>query len=69
MKGKYIIPKVNHIYRNKNGSCYRCVEVTEEYSVFISVVSGWTMRVHGVQLYKDGSITGDYSEGGHFVRV
>ena len=69
MKGKLFIPTVNRVYRNKNGSSYRCVESSPERTVFINILSGWILNAHEVRMYDDGKIDWDYSEGGHFVRT
>ena len=35
----------------------------------INEKSGWTITVHNVRMYDDGSIEWDYSTGGHFLPV
>lgn len=32
-----------------------------------STVTGWTMVVHGINIYEDGSIDWDFSTGGHWT--
>ncbi len=69
MNGKLIIPKINKVYRNKNGSSYKCIEASSEKSVFVNVLSGWMLNAHEVRIYEDGKIDWDWSEGGHFVGI
>lgn len=69
MKSKLFIPKENKVYRNLNGSSYKCIESSSEGTVFVNILSGWMFTAHEVRVYEDGRIDWDYSEGGHFVRL
>lgn len=66
MEGKYITPIPGKIYKNKHVATFYCETATCAGAVMKSVESGWTMLVHGVQQYEDGTIEWDYSTGGYF---
>lgn len=39
-----------------------------EYTAMVrSTITGWTMIVHGTNMYEDGSIDWDFSTGGHWT--
>lgn len=66
MEGKYITPTPGTVYKNRHAASFYCETVTCDGAVMKSVASGWTMLVHGVQQYEDGTIEWDYSSGGYF---
>lgn len=76
MKSERVYLKAGKIYRLHNHEEY-CIEViktlpNDSYSPFSarvrSTISGWTMTIHGVNQYEDGSIDWDYSTDGIFTR-
>lgn len=71
MERKYFVPKVNDIYRNRNGQVYRCTNVVgngnaETIAYFTRLSDGWSLAAHGPQIYEDETIEWDYSTGGHW---
>lgn len=81
MPNNYIIPTVGRIYKNRNGSEYRCTgnaaypdDVQEERSLAlgkhrastIRLTDGWAIEVHGIHQYEDGTVEWNYSSGGSF---
>lgn len=77
MKSERTMLKVGSLYKLKDHEEY-VLEVLrtvpeDGYSPFTarvrSTVSGWTMTIHGVNQYEDGSIDWDFSTDGIFTRV
>lgn len=77
MKAIRIMLKVGSLYRLRDHEDY-VLEVLrtipgDGYSPFTarvrSIVTGWTMTIHGVNQYEDGSIDWDFSTDGIFTRV
>lgn len=65
-KSKRITPEAGAVYTNRNGSEYRCEELTENGAIMVRLKDGWTLRAYGLCQYEDGSIEWDYSAGGHW---
>lgn len=81
MQRKYFMPAVGQIYINRNGSTYRCisnaeypdeilmrraVDLGEHRSSMLRITDGWSITVHGICRYEDGSVEWNYSSGGSF---
>lgn len=67
---KRITPTLGKVYRNDNGSLYRCIGLTLEGAIFRAVkgtYGKWECTCHGVGQYEDGAIDWDYSTNGHFA--
>ena len=70
-----VMLKVGSLYRlhGRDGYVLECIRNVHDdgYSPFTAVVrstlTGWTMKVHGVNQYPDGSIDWDYSTDGMFT--
>ena len=58
---------------NRHGKVLECIRVINndsysEYTARIrSTITGWTMTVHGTNVYPDGSIDWDFSTDGFFT--
>lgn len=56
-----------------NMPCFECIKcITDDAydrhaALVRSTVTGWTMVVHGTNIYEDGSIDWDFSTGGHWT--
>lgn len=61
-------PTKGKIYKNDNGSKYKCLSVDPDAdtAVMINVESGWMFTAHGLGQYRDGSIDWMFSAGGRF---
>lgn len=57
---------VGAVYRNRNGSDYRCLEVYGGLACMERVTDRWTLIAHGVRQYANGTIEWDYSSGGRW---
>ena len=81
MPNNYIIPTVGQIYRNRNGSEYRCTgnaaypdDIQKERSLalgehrasMLRLTDGWAIEVYGIHQYEDGTVEWNYSSGGSF---
>lgn len=60
--------EVGRTYTNRNGSEYLCKDVCGKSSYLKRVKDGWTLVVHIITMYEDGTIEWDYPTGGHFPR-
>ena len=77
MKSERIMPKVGSLYklRDHEGYVLEVLRTLPEdgYSPFSarvrSIITGWTMTIHGINQYEDGSIDWDFSTDGIFTRV
>lgn len=75
MKTERVYLKVGSLYRlhDRDGYILECIRLLPDdfYSPFSarvrSTVTGWTMDIHGVNQYEDGSIDWDYSTNGFFT--
>ena len=50
--------------------CIKCItdDAYDRHAALVrSTISGWTMVVHGTNIYEDGSIDWDFSTGGHWT--
>lgn len=64
---EYITPILGAVYRNRNGSEYRCKATLSDHSAIMErVTDNWTIIAHGIQQYHDRSIEWNYSTGGHW---
>lgn len=76
-KSERVMLKVGSLYKlhDRDGYVLEVIRTLPDdgYSPFSalvrSTVTGWTMKVHGVNQYEDGSIDWDYSTEGIFTRV
>lgn len=76
MKSERVMLNVGSLYKLKDHDGY-VLEVLriipDGYSPYTarvrSIVTGWTMTIHGVNQYEDGSIDWDFSTDGIFTRV
>lgn len=83
MRGKYIMPVVGQVYKNRNGWEYCClsnaaypnedaaqraVELGEHQARMIRMSDGWSIIAHGLQQYGDGTVEWNYSTGGAFQK-
>lgn len=67
--------EVGSLYRlhDREERCLECLRVIHDdayskYSAQIrSTISGWTMFVHGTNIYEDGSIDWDFSTNGYWT--
>lgn len=67
--------KVGSLYKlhNHDELCIECIrQITNDpysrHSAYVrSIITGWTMIVHGTNIYEDGSIDWDFSTNGHFT--
>lgn len=81
MEKQYIIPAFGQIYRNRDGSEYRCtggmvyesdesqrraLSLGEHWASMERVKDGWRLIAYGIIQYVDGTIEWNYSGGGHF---
>lgn len=66
-----LIPVEGYIYENAGGGRYLCEAVYEipGDARMTNIVSGWTMLVHGLVQYDDGTIEWDSSHHGFFGKV
>ena len=70
-----VMLKVGSLYRlhGRDGYVLECIRNVHDdgYSPFTDIVrstlTGWTMKVHGVNQYPDGSIDWDFSTDGMFT--
>jgi len=77
MKSERVILKVGKMYRlrGRGGYVLECLQTLphDGYSPYTarvrSTATGWTMTIHGVNQYEDGSIDWDFSTDGIFTRV
>lgn len=63
-RGMIIRLKPGEIYRNRNGSDYRCIASSETEAWLERVSDGWRLTAHHVIIYSDGAIEWAYSTGG-----
>ena len=77
MKSKRVMLEPGKLYNlngheEKNLLCLRILE-DDYYSQFSAVVrsstTGWTMMVHGTNIYPDGSIDWDFSTNGFYSKM
>lgn len=81
MENKYFVPNEGQIYKNRNGSSYRCtgnaeyadtvrqataVDKGEHWATMLRVTDGWAVKVYGVHQFEDGTIEWNRSAGGLF---
>ena len=81
MQRNYFVPVEGQIYKNRNGSAYRCtgnetypdavkektaVSLGKHWASMVRLTDGWSIRVHGVHQYEDGTIEWNFSSGGSF---
>ena len=58
-----------------NEKCLECIRLVKDdpYSPYSAIVrstkTGWTMRVHGTNIYDDGSIDWDFSTNGMWTEM
>ena len=62
-RGMIIRLKPGEIYRNRNGSDYRCIDSSETEAWLERVSDGWQLTAHHVIIYSDGAIEWAYSTG------
>lgn len=75
MKSERVHLKVGSLYRlhDRDGYVLECLRLIpdDSYSPYTakvrSTVTGWTMTIHGVNQYEDGSIDWDFSTHGIFT--
>lgn len=81
MKAKYIVPIIGQVYTNRNGQDYCCltntdypnpgdrqrtVSLGEHQATLVRMSDGWSIVVHGLQQYEDGTVEWNYSTCGAF---
>ena len=78
MKSERALLKVGELYelhtdrQDHKGTVLECLRIlTDDYyspysAVVRSTITGWTMMVHGTNIYEDGSIDWDFSTNGYF---
>lgn len=81
MYHKYFVPVIGQIYRNRNGSDYRCtgnaaypddiqktstVDLGEHQATMIRLTDGWAIKVQGIHQFEDGTVEWKHSIGGTF---
>ena len=67
--------EVGSLYRlhDREDCCLECIRVIHDdcyskHSALVrSTITGWTMVVHGTNIYEDGSIDWDFSTNGHWT--
>ena len=77
MKSERVMLKVGRLYKLRNHEGY-VLEVLQTlpddgYSPYTarvrSALTGWTITIHGVNMYEDGSIDWDFSTDGIFTQI
>ena len=78
MKSERGLLKVGELYElhtdraDHQGQVLECLRIlTDDYyspysAVVRSTITGWTMMVHGTNIYEDGTIDWDFSTNGYF---
>lgn len=78
MKSERSLLKVGELYElhtgvpDHKGQVLECLRILTDdyyspYSALVrSTITGWTMMVHGTNIYEDGSIDWDFSTNGYF---
>ena len=78
MKSERALLKVGELYelhtdcQDHKGNVLECLRIlTDDYyspysAVVRSTITGWTMMVHGTNIYEDGTIDWDFSTNGYF---
>ena len=78
MKSERGLLKVGELYElhtdrpDHKGQVLECLRIlTDDYyspysAVVRSTITGWTMMVHGTNIYEDGTIDWDFSTNGYF---
>ena len=78
MKSERSLLKVGELYelhtdrQDHKGQVLECLRIlTDDYyspysAVVRSTITGWTMMVHGTNIYEDGTIDWDFSTNGYF---
>ena len=81
MKSERVLLKVGELYelhtyrQDYKGMVLQCLRIlTDDYyspysAVVRSTITGWTMMVHGTNVYEDGSIDWDFSTNGYFSKM
>lgn len=72
MNSARFMPTVGSLYRfhDRDGYVLECIRVLSDdyyspYSAMVrSTLTGWTMHIHGINQYDDGSIDWDFSTNG-----
>ena len=75
MKSERVYLKIGSLYKlhDRGEKVLECIRTVPDdgYSPYTAVVrstiTGWTMKVHGTNMYEDGSIDWDYSTDGMFT--
>ena len=75
MKSVRVMLEVGSLYKlhDRDGYVLECLRVMSDdyyspYSARVrSTITGWTMDIHGVNMYEDGSIDWDFSTNGYFT--
>ena len=75
MNTNHIILEVGKLYKlhGRDGYVLECLRNIDDdyYSKYTSrvrsTITGWTMTIHGINQYEDGSIDWDFSTDGYFT--